>query len=316
MRVLIVGAGRIATRHLRALATIEDATLAGIVDPDLDAARRMRERYGGDIVAADMLKAFDEVPVDHVIISAPTGLHHSLAAEAIRHGKHVLVEKPFTQTSAEARDLVEQADVAGVKLASAQLLRFLPIFEWAREYVASGALGDPIQAVERRLTHRPEVFPWWKDVPNFLVAHWGSHSIDVMCDVLGTEPESIYCQGRSVNADYGTNDFSLQITMKGGTRFGSHMSFASRYPAHDIVLIGSASTLQFDCYTTLRCDGTTVMQLTSEEMLAQGFIAQLRDFLSAEDGSRLRSSARSVIPSLEVIDAAAESMRTRSIVEL
>jgi predicted dehydrogenase len=314
--VLIVGAGRIATRHLDALTSVEGAALAGIVDPDLDTAQRMQERYGGDIVAADMLRVFDEVPIDHVIITAPTGLHYSLAAEAIRHGKHVLVEKPFTQTSAEARALIGQADAAGVKLASAQLLRFLPMFEWAREYVAGGALGDPVQAVERRLTYRPEVFPWWKDVPNFLVAHWGSHSIDVLCDVLGAEPESIYCQGRSVNADYGTNDFSLQVTMRGGARFGSHMSFASRYPAHDIVLIGSASTLQFDCYTTVRCDGTTVMQLPSKEMLAQGFAAQLRNFLSAEDGSQLRSSARSVMSSLDIIDAAAESMRTRSVVQL
>ncbi len=60
---------------------------------------------------------------------------------------------------------------ARLLIVGAQVLRFPPMFAWAREAIADGVLGRPPQAVERRFVDRDDNFPWWAALPAFLVSH-------------------------------------------------------------------------------------------------------------------------------------------------
>ncbi|WP_291041895.1 Gfo/Idh/MocA family oxidoreductase [Herbiconiux sp.] len=80
--------------------------------------------------------------VDVIYVATPHPFHAENALLAISHGKHVLVEKPFTLNAAEAERVLIAADEAGVALLEAMWSRFLPQMVRIREIIAAGTLGD------------------------------------------------------------------------------------------------------------------------------------------------------------------------------
>ena len=82
--------------------------------------------------------------VDIVYVSTPHPFHHPNALAALRAGKHVLLEKPFTINAAQARELVETARAKGLFLMEAMWTRFLPTFRRLREIIASGTIGEVV----------------------------------------------------------------------------------------------------------------------------------------------------------------------------
>ena len=84
----------------------------------------------------------EDPQVDAVYVATPHPMHHEDALLALRAGKHVLVEKPFTMNAAEAEELVAEARARGLFLMEAMWTRFLPHIAEIRRLLAEGALGE------------------------------------------------------------------------------------------------------------------------------------------------------------------------------
>jgi predicted dehydrogenase len=308
--IAIIGAGRIAKWHALAIDRDPRARLVAVVDRDLAAAQAFAVEFGATTATTRLDEVCAMDGVDAVIVCAPTARHHDIALHAIGWGKHVLVEKPLATTLREAEDMVRAADSAGVQLMSSQTLRFMPMFTWAKDFISDGGLGAPVQAIERRLTHRLDNFPWWKDLPNFLVSHWGSHSLDLISYLIEDTVSRVVCDAASIVSEFGVvDDFNLQLRFTGGARAGLHMSFTSRFPVHDIVLIGKDATLEFSCYRAVSLNGETVFEMPEDQMLESAFSAEIANFLDAIDGTaELLASGRSVLGSYAALDAAERSI--------
>lgn len=290
--LLLVGAGRIAQSHAAAVARRNDVSIAAVVDPDREAALRFADRWRISRATSDLRSALNDPGIDGVVICSPTAVHYEHALQAIGMGLPVLVEKPIAADLAAAQQITAFAAECGVPVIPAQILRYLPMFDRAKSLIAAGELGRPVQAIERRLTDRSDNFPWWKDLPNFLISHWGSHSVDLLCYLLRGDPAAAYCRAQSVRSAFGViDDFSLQLDFDNGFRFTSAMSFSSTHVVHDIVLIGTEATLVFDCYRRVVCNGRGVVELPEDQMLNQGFDAQLDAFCRAIDGTELPEAA-------------------------
>ncbi|XAS75982.1 Gfo/Idh/MocA family oxidoreductase [Dermatophilaceae bacterium Sec6.4] len=80
--------------------------------------------------------------IDIVYVASPHSGHHRDALAALRAGKHVLVEKAFTQNSAQAREVLDTAAAAGLVAMEAMWTRFLPGTDVVRQLLSSGALGE------------------------------------------------------------------------------------------------------------------------------------------------------------------------------
>lgn len=310
--MLVVGAGRIAQEHFQAIRDNPATELVAVVDPDERQLKRVRGEDTVRYAGTDLVVALEQTGVDAVIIAAPTHLHAGLATTALAHGCHVLVEKPLAVNVAEARAMIQAARKAERLLMGAQIVRFMPMFQAARAFVAGGGLGRCIHFIERRLTHRTEVFPWWRELPHFLIGHWGSHSVDMLLWLLGERAEQAFCQGSSEIPGYdGVDDFTLHLKLSGGGRATFHQSFSSRFSTHDMVLIGSEATLTFDCYRCLQVNGRKLVDLEEREMLRAGFAGQLAAFVAGIRGERpVEGEAQSVLPSMVALDGAVASLQS------
>lgn len=301
-RLAVIGAGRIARDHVRAVNELPDVEIIAVVDPDRDAARRLAELSGAAVTAA----AIEELPegIGGAIVCSPTGVHAQHARSLVARGIGVLVEKPLSADLDEAIALLALAERHGATLVPAQVLRHLPLIEPVREIIASGRFGTPVQAIERRLVDRADNFPWWRDLPAFLISHWGSHSVDLVCHLFADEALRVVCEADSVRSDFGVvDDFSLLARFRSGLRMTSAMSFSSRAQMHDLVLIGTGATVVLDCYRSVAIDGEVVLEGEESEILAAAFERQMRAFVERLRGAPA-ADGDSVLPSLHALAAA------------
>jgi predicted dehydrogenase len=141
LRVGVVGVGHIGSNHARIYSELPKADLVAILDIDPARADEIGGRY--KIKVAASLNEFAGM-VDAASIATPTSAHFSIARDLLAQGKHLLIEKPITEKTSDARELAEMAAEKGLVLQVGHVERFNPV----------------LSALEQRLTH-----------PRFIEAH-------------------------------------------------------------------------------------------------------------------------------------------------
>jgi predicted dehydrogenase len=141
LRVGVVGVGHIGSNHARIYSELPNADLVAILDIDSMRAAEIGGKYGSRVAAS--LNEFAGM-VDAASIATPTSAHFSIARDLLAQGKHLLIEKPITEKTSDARDLAEIAAEKRLVLQVGHVERFNPV----------------LSALEQRLTH-----------PRFIEAH-------------------------------------------------------------------------------------------------------------------------------------------------
>lgn len=149
IRYAIIGCGLIGRKRLACLAP---GQLKVAFDVDESRARELIAQAGCGRVAASAAEAVRSPDVDAVIVATFNAALAPVTLDAIRAGKHVLVEKPAAVSVAEVDELITAAKTVGVRVRVGFNHRFHPAFRRARELLAEGALG-PLMFVRARYGH-------------------------------------------------------------------------------------------------------------------------------------------------------------------
>lgn len=103
--------------------------------------KKFAERYGWEEYDNDWRKVVARNDIDLVSIATPNYLHKQIAVEAAKHGKHILCEKPLANNLAEAKEMLEAVEKAGVRHCCGYSYRFTPSLALARQLVQEGRIG-------------------------------------------------------------------------------------------------------------------------------------------------------------------------------
>ncbi len=141
VRFATIGTSGIAEQFLLALADVCEADYVASYSRDLARARDFGTPFGARLFFDDIDDLVSCEDVDAVYIASPNALHAEQALAAIRHGKHVLVEKPFASNEAEARLVFDEARRAGVVALEATRSLHVPAFS-AIERIVAEDLGQ------------------------------------------------------------------------------------------------------------------------------------------------------------------------------
>jgi len=128
----VVGAGALGYHHIRILRDLPGIRFVGFFEERTERASAVAGELG--VAAHASLEALLDA-ADALTIVVPTPSHYAVAAEALRRGKHLLIEKPIATTLAEADELVALADRAGVVLQTGHVERFNRAVRAALPYV-------------------------------------------------------------------------------------------------------------------------------------------------------------------------------------
>ena len=137
----ILGTGGIATDFATDLQALPGHSVAAVLSRNAQRVTRFGERFGVTGRYVDVRHLVEDPAVDAVYVATPHPLHAEGALAAVRAGKHVLVEKPFTMDAAQARAVADAGAAAGVVVLEAMWTRFLPHVLRLRELLAQGAVG-------------------------------------------------------------------------------------------------------------------------------------------------------------------------------
>ena len=198
VRFGIVGYGIAAqVFHVPVIRAVPGAAVTAIASSKPDAVRAALPGVRVHDAVADLV---GDQAVDVVVVTSPNALHYAHARAAIDAGKHVVVEKPFTVTSAEADDLSRRADAAGVTLSVFHNRRWDGDFRTIRQLIADGRLGKVVSFHSRFDRFRPTVPARWRDDPRQagagLLYDLGSHLIDQALVLFGI-PHTVWADAAS-----------------------------------------------------------------------------------------------------------------------
>lgn len=195
--------------HVKALREIPGVQLTAVCSVDEAALsgdfRHIQGNLGGpgEVYDFSTVKKYREIEqaiadpdTEAVDLCLPTHMHADAAVEAMRAGKHVLVEKPMALDGASADRMVAEAERTGKILMTAQVLRFFPAYMALREAVGQGQLGLVRSAVFRRRCAAPAWGGWLKktDLSGGGVFDLLIHDVDMALHLFG-RPESLEASG-------------------------------------------------------------------------------------------------------------------------
>lgn len=167
--------------------------------------------------------------VDVVIVTTAPNSHFELASQAMKAGKHVLVEKPFTPTSREAHELVKIAKESKVMLTVYQNRRFDRDFLTVQKLISDGAFGRIVEFETHFDRHRPDmptVQSWKTNPANYsAVFDLGTHLIDQVVCAFGGLPKKIT---GFVGTQREGNEIGLEDSFTALLHYGSGMTATAK----------------------------------------------------------------------------------------
>jgi predicted dehydrogenase len=143
----ILGTGGIAGAFVTDLQLADSGVAVAVGSRSQESA----DRFAGAFSIASRHASYEllaaDPDVDVIYVATPHPMHHGNAILALRAGKHVVVEKPFTMNAAEAREIVRVARECGLFAMEAMWTRFLPHVAVIRDWLAQGVLGDIVTVI-------------------------------------------------------------------------------------------------------------------------------------------------------------------------
>jgi predicted dehydrogenase len=232
LKLSVIGVGHLGSIHAKLLKNIDNIDFVGIRDINFDRSKLISEEL--------QVKSFESLEEtiqnsDAIIIAVPTSAHFEIASECIRHGKHLLIEKPITGTYQEAVDLIELAKYYNVTIQVGHVERFNPAIAAIKDYDLKPLFIE---------SHRLGQFkPRARDVS--VIHDLMIHDIDIILWLVKSKVKSIDANGVNVLTD--TADIAnARITFENGCVANITASRISAHPMRKMRIFQKDAYLSLD----------------------------------------------------------------------
>jgi len=250
LRVGIIGAGNVASLHLRAALRQPEVEIVGILDLDPPRAAALAARFGLPGEIADPQRFYDARP--HLVhVTTTPASHYDIGMDALDRGIHVLVEKPPALTAEACAALQCKAEARGVTIGVDENTVFDPLIGRARKLIAAGALGQVLHIASYFSFGMPShaALPSWMDeLPGGMLEDLLPHAVTT-ARALARAPltATSWHLGRS-GLPAGDHDDLLCLLLGHGDGLTASltMSLAAQPPEFTIAVHGSEASLTLD----------------------------------------------------------------------
>ncbi len=241
IKIGIVGCGYWGPKLARNFYDLPDVELAWVSDLRPDRLAHLVELYPHVNATQDYRQILSS-DVDAVAIATPVLTHHTLAMEALRAGKHILVEKPLTATVAQAIEIAETADRLGLVAMAGHTFQYNPAVNAVRDLIATGELGEVYYINATRVNlglFQPDINVMWDLAP---------HDISILLHILGTDPIEVSAQGEAyVQKDRSIHEVAyMTLRFPQGVLANLRLSWLDPVKTRRITVVGSKKMLVYD----------------------------------------------------------------------
>lgn len=201
VQIGVIGVGSMGIGHARRIfeQKVSGASLVAVCDLSNDHLEKAKEEFGDQVLYYSNVQEFlNNNTIDAVLIATPHYSHVSLGIEALEKGKHILVEKPVSVTTLEAKKLNEVANNSDKAFALMFQQRTQPIYKKAKQLLTDGEVG-PLKRINWIITdwYRPQAYydsgSWratWKGEGGGVLLNQCPHNLDMLQWLCGM-PEKL-----------------------------------------------------------------------------------------------------------------------------
>jgi predicted dehydrogenase len=240
LNVGIIGCGYWGPNLIRNFNENPSTRIAYICDIDDQRLRSFKIKYPLTKLTVDYRKMLSDDSVDIVAIATPVSTHYKLASDAIKAGKHVLVEKPMTARVSDAVRLVDLAEKMNVKLFVDHTFIYTDAVKKIKNFMASGEIGDIYYFDSVRVNlglFQHDVNVIWDLAP---------HDFSVMDYLIEEKPECVSAVG-SGRVHHSMEDIAyVTVKFKSGLIAHFHVNWMSPVKIRKIIIGGSNKMVVFD----------------------------------------------------------------------
>jgi len=202
-------------------------------------------KYCENYAIPNMAKYHKEVTfspdVDAVNVCTPNETHYQICREALEAGKHVLVEKPMTLSSAEAYELVGLAHKQNLVLSVGHIFRFNNALRMIRDLIKNGFFGDVFYLKLQWTTLMPPIEG--RDI----ITDLAPHPFDILHFLLGEWPLKITCKAKAYRREKLEEMAYIVAELRNNVMAHVELSWLSPGKTREVDVMGSKRCASIDC---------------------------------------------------------------------
>lgn len=268
LRLGIVGCGRAAGLHVRALAGLADWRIAALADTDAGMLAALAAVAHPERTSADHRDLTGDATLDAIAVCVPARAHAAVALDALAAGKHLFVEKPIALDRDDAGRIAAAAARAGVRAMTGFNLRFHAQARRARDAIRQGALGR-VELIASRLASLHESGPAWRaarDSGGGVLHELASHHVDLWRWLGGASIDEVFAYTRSDERD---DEAACLVARLSDGSIATAALGERASPRHEVDVLGRAgsASMSFYRFDGFRLDATGA---AAGELLARG----------------------------------------------
>lgn len=289
MKYAIIGCGRIAVNHIKAVANnnLDLVAMCDVGDSKFDI---MLEKAGcGSFPETERYTDYKQMLIDHpeielIAIATESGKHAEIALDCIDAGKHLIIEKPMAMSIADADEIIKRANEKGVKVSACHQNRFNVAIQQLRQAVEANRFG--------RLSHGSIHVRWNRGKSYYDQASWRGtweqdggtlmnqciHGIDLLRWMMGDEVVEVYGATRQRFHDYlEAEDVGVAVVKFKNGAVGTIEGTSNVYPKNleeTLYIFGENGTVKIGGTSTNNIDVWDFADETEEDQANKGLVEQ------------------------------------------
>lgn len=235
----IIGTGYWGPNYVRIFNELEDGRCKYCCDLDEANLRKIKKVYPSTIVTKNYREVAKNPDVDGVVITTPLDTHYEIARYCLEEGKHVLIEKPFTQTSEEAEELIRISKKNNLVLMAGHVYRYNPGIIKLKE-IMEEKLGDLYYASAERMGLGP--------IRKRASVLWdlAAHDISISTYLFDATPKSVSADGESYIQKGVEDVVFLNLKFPNNVIFTVYATWIAPEKIRKITVVGSKAMVVFD----------------------------------------------------------------------
>ena len=236
----IIGYGYWGPNLVRNFAETSEATIGGVADLDSAKLALVARRFPGVKVTTDFTELLRDPSIDAIAIATPVHTHYELALAALRAGKHVWVEKPMTEHSHQARQLIDEAERRGLVLLVDHTFVYTGAVQKMAELIHAGELGKLYYYDSIRVN----LGLFQRDVS--VISDLAVHDFSILDFLVREQPSAVSASG--TNHFPGTPENLAYVTLFYDSGFIAHanVSWLAPVKVRQVLVGGSKKMITYD----------------------------------------------------------------------
>ena len=314
MKVLMIGHGAFAQKHMDGIVNIDGAQVVSIMGRREDATKSAAEARGIPHWSTDLDECLAQ-DVDCAIITSATQVHAEQAIKCLEAGKHVEVEIPMADTLADAQAIHAAQQKTGLIAMAGHTRRFNPSHQWVHNKITAGELNIQQMDVQtyffRRSNMNAKGEPRsWVD---HLLWHHACHTVDLFQYQTGETVSECFALEGPRHPELGiAMDMSIGMKTPSGALCTLSLSFNNDGPLGTFFRYIGDNGTYLARYDDLFNGNDEQIDVSNVDVSMNGIELQDREFFAAiEEGREPNASVAQCLPAMETLDRLEKCMEAQ-----